>query len=250
MRTPITAEAAQLPNALSVAQRPLPGELVYRFWDWVRDAWAGHRDSSIMRAMLDQERELPPTPWMVGHAAGLATAVHRERRDATSLEAPLRKSAFALVERHALLSAQHQSTLDAIETARAEPLTAGATTAGEHYDTADQIRARREREHQARVAAAHAAAREHENQTARIITTLAELREEFNFQESIYQRRVEALRSFYAKRQAVYARHALHGATRDGQPPILPDINMPTLTSEPFPALTTLPNLTREGTPS
>lgn len=237
MRRQINATDAQLPNAIPAAQRPLPGELVYRFRDWARDAWAGHRDARLMRAMLANDRTIEPTAWMVGLAAGLATAVQRERRDATSLQAPLRKAAIALVERHAAMREGRQALVDAIEAAAEAKSPAGATTAGELHDTEEQRRARRAREHRARVEATQGALRQHEAQFAGLAAELAQLREEFDFHEAVYLRRVEALRNFYIKRQAVYARHALHHATADGRAPVLPELTAPELAADSFPML-------------
>lgn len=239
MKTPqITAESGRIPTAVLLSQRPLTGEISYRFLDWFGDALAGHRDSAVLKAVLKQDRKLEPTPWMTGLTAGCATAIERERREASAMQADLRLRAAALVAEHEMLGAALPEMRTAVSSAQAMPFDDHPTTAGEANETPEHRTNRRKREQAARVAQAEAHVSQASQRMNAILAELGGLQEEYDFSELSYRRRCEALLNFYNKRQAVYVRHGLHRAVHDGRPPIIPEMNVPLPEAEPFPTVT------------
>lgn len=233
----INIDSGRLTNAVPLSQRPLPGEIVYRFTDWVRDWYAGRRDRTILRASLEHARELEPTPWMRSVTLGCHTAIQRERRDASAMQADLRRRGAALIAEHETLAGTHAAREAAVTETLNADVDDNPRTAGEALETPAVRLERRKAEHAKRHAAAQAAANAARQRQHAITSELEELREEYTFNEYSYQRRTDALACYYNKRIAVYIRHGLHKAVHDGHPAIIPVIEIPTLTADAFPAL-------------
>lgn len=235
--TTITAVQATLPEAIPAAQRTLPGEIVYSFFDWVADWWAGRRDATLLRAMLDKDPQLTITPWMRGLRGGFLTAAARDRRDTTALQAPVRDEAVAIIEKIHALDSRAEALQAALSEAQDEPIDETPTTSAEDRETAEQRRRRRQREANVRIATARGNLAQHSHATDALLARLAQLAEVYAFHEAAYRHRIEALRDFYTKRESVYLRHGLRGASHDGVPPVAPQIELPEWPAPAFPSL-------------
>lgn len=240
--TTITVAQAPLPESIPASQRPLPGEIVYPFFTWLGDCWAGWRDAALLKSLLSKNVVLGVTPWMNGLRSGFLTSVARDRRETIALQAPLRDEAASIVARYTVLQSKgatlEAATKEATDDARqSTTIDAQPTSAGEAYEKPEQIRQRRQKEANTRLAAARADANRAVAEREAIIARLAKLKEAFDFHEAAHTYRVEALRDFYAKRQSVYVRRGLHGLSNDGCPPTAPNIDIPDWKPEEFPVL-------------
>jgi hypothetical protein len=234
----ITAEQAPLPTSIPVIQRPLSGEVRYPCLTWFGDRWAGKRDSKQCQAMLDKDAQLGVTPWMRGLRAGFLAAVARDRRDTIALQAPLRDEAAKAIARYHVLTDKQSALRQAVVEAQGATtdVDASPASAGEAHDKPEHIRRRRQKEADARVATARGTAAQAEAEAEHIKTRVAELEVQFNLHEEAHHYRIEALRGFYTKRQAVYVRRALLGLAREGEAPRPPDIDLPDWPASPFPS--------------
>lgn len=233
----ITAVQATLPEAIPAALRTLPGEIVYPFFDWLGDWWAGRRDAPLLKAMLATDATLSITPWMRGLRSGYLTAAARDRRDTTALQAPVRDEAVAILEQLRARGDRSAAFQAAVEDAQNAPVNDQPTTSGEAHEAAEQRRRRRQREANSRISSARAHLLQHQSETDAMVARLAQLAEVYAFHEAAYGHRVEALRDFYTKRESVYVRRGLLGASRDGVPPLVPEIEVPVWPAEQFPTM-------------
>jgi len=236
-KTPITAAGAPLPESIPVSQRVLPGEVVYPFFTWLGDRRAGRRDATQLQAMLEKNTELGVTPWLKGLRSGFQTACARDRRDTIALQAPLRDEAAKAIARYKALSGKADALQAGVEEARDVTIDATPTTAGEVQERPEQIQRRRQKERDARLAQARAAAEQAAGECEAILARIAQLKEAFDFHEDVYTYRLEALRNYYSKRQAVYLRRGLHKLVNDGQAPVGPEVTIPQWPATAFPSL-------------
>lgn len=233
----ITAAQATLPEAITVAQRVLPGEIVYPFLTWLADRRAGRRDARLLKAMLAKDPVLSTTPWMLGLRGGYLTAAARDRRETTALQAPLRHDAVAAIARILALEGRVTSLNAAVEEARAAPVDDKPTSAGEAAERPAERLRRHQRSAKGVMNAASAQVSQNRTELEELTAQLAELAEQHAFHETVLNHRIEALRSFYSKRQSVYLQHGLRGASHDGIPPIAPAVEIPNWPAAPFPTL-------------
>ena len=233
----ISADQAPLPNSIPTVQRPLPGEIVYPFFTRVGDWFAGRHDTRLLQAMLDKQVELGITPWMKGLRSGFLTSVARDRRETIALQAPLRDEAAHAIARFKILEGKAASLKAAVQEERASEIDSQPSSAGEAYDKPDQVLRRRQKEADARLAAARSKVVQSEVEREHIVSQVAQLKEGFDFHEEAHVYRVEALRDFYTKRQSVYVRHGLRNRSNDGVAPMAPDIDTPNWQAAAFPSI-------------
>ncbi|MDR1851750.1 MAG: hypothetical protein LBR21_03760 [Propionibacteriaceae bacterium] len=232
---PITAEQASLPASIPAVQRSLPGEVVYPFFTWCGDRWAGWRDRRGTAAMLDKDKALGVSPWMDGLKSGFLSAVARDRRETTALQVPLRDRAAKAIARYNALGDKIEGLQSNVEQATRITVSDEPTSVGETHEKPEQIKRRRQSEADSRLAAARSRLDQAGVERQEILMELGELEESFNFLEAAYTYRVEALRNYYAKRQAVYIRSGVRAQTRDGEPAVAPVIEAPDWHATPLP---------------
>jgi len=233
----ITADQAFLPKAIPAAQRRLPGEIAYPLFSKFGDWWAGRTDMPTLKPMFEATSGIGLTPWMEGLRAGFLTALARDRRDTTVLQAPLREEAMEVIARRRVLEAKSASLKAAqTETKNAQP-SDQPTTAGEANESPTQLLQRRRREAATQAAATAAAVSQCEGERETLRVRHAQLTEAHAFHEAAYSHRAEALRDHYAKRQAVYLRRGLKGVVFGGPAPSIPQVDIPDWQAEAFPVL-------------
>jgi hypothetical protein len=247
--TAVSPAQAPLPAAVDLANYRLPGEFVYPWRHRCADWWAGQRDTTVLRQMLDQDAQLGTTPWTHGLVQGLRTAVVKHRKHATARQYALSAQATRLVAEHRHLAdalADLQAAAD--QAASDPPASSDPRTAAEARETEEQRRHRRQREQAKAGQAAQAHLADARTRMREIAIQLAELQEAWAFQEALHWAAEEALRDLYAKRLDVYIRAGLRGRTHDGVPPQAPAIDLPAWTGDPLPTLGE-PLLRREVAP-
>jgi len=227
-----------LPQAVDIANLPLPGEIVYPWHLRLQDWWAGKRDAKLLRAMLERDPVLLTTPWMHGLAKGFETAAVKGRKHATTRQSELRLQAAHLVEQyHSIIDSLDELQADADRVDNHPELSTEATTTAELHETEEQRLHRRQREADKRIEAAQAKVSAAKDQLRSIRSELAALEKQWDLQESLYWATEEALRDYYSKRQDVYIRAGLHGRSNDGIPAQPPEIVKPGWIGDPLPTL-------------